>query len=92
MKPPFEKNFCRVFEVPDTFPTDFCFCGGLPTTFLMVDWFNPWPNSLIDSKECNTWEDVVDILLPYIKAKKYIKPGRRYIIITEFDKILMFTG
>lgn len=37
-------NFCRVFELPQKFPTDYCFGGGIPVNFQMVDWFNPVPN------------------------------------------------
>lgn len=37
-------NFCRVFEPPDKFPSDFCFGGGIPVAMAMVDWFNPIPN------------------------------------------------
>ena len=34
-------NFCRVFQLPTKYPEGYCFGGGLPTTFVMVDWFNP---------------------------------------------------
>ncbi len=34
-------NFCRVFELPEQFSNEFCFGGGTPTTFIMVDWFHP---------------------------------------------------
>ena len=34
-------NFCRVFQLPAEYPKGYCFGGGLPTTFVMVDWFNP---------------------------------------------------
>lgn len=36
-------NFCRVFQLPAKYPEGYCFGGGLPTTFVMVDWFNPVP-------------------------------------------------
>jgi hypothetical protein len=34
-------NFCRVFQLPQSYPKGYCFGDGLPTTFVMVDWFNP---------------------------------------------------
>lgn len=34
-------NFMRVFEVPEKFSTEYCFGGGIPTNFQMVDWFHP---------------------------------------------------
>lgn len=37
-------NFCRVFELPTRYPTGYCFNGGKPSSFLMVDWFNPVPD------------------------------------------------
>jgi len=36
-------NFCRVFELPAEFSNGYCFGGGIPTLFKMVDWFNPIP-------------------------------------------------
>lgn len=37
-------NFCRVFELPIKFSNEYCFGGGIPTNFNMVDWFNPVPD------------------------------------------------
>ncbi len=37
-------NFVRVFEIPETLPKEYCFHGGISTSFKMVDWFNPVPN------------------------------------------------
>lgn len=34
-------NFCRIFELPEKFSSEFCFNGGIATNFQMVDWFNP---------------------------------------------------
>ena len=34
-------NFCMVFELPETYPNDFCHGGGHPVNFQMVDWFYP---------------------------------------------------
>ena len=36
-------NFCRIFELPETYPKEYCFGGGHPVSFQMVDWFNPVP-------------------------------------------------
>lgn len=85
-KPPQELNFCRVFELPDSYPEGFCFGGGRPVLMLMVDWFNPWP----DNPELETWEDVVKLLRPFLQKKTYVKPGKRYILITDFGASLVF--
>ena len=34
-------NFCRVFMLPEKYCNDFCFNGGHPTNFQMIDWFCP---------------------------------------------------
>lgn len=85
-KPPYSKNFCRVFELPDSYPEGYCFGGGKPVTMLMVDWFNPWP----DNPELETWEDVAKLLLPFLQKKTYVKPNKRYILITDFGASLVF--
>ena len=85
-KPPYEKNFCRVFELPDRYPEGFCFGVGKPVMMLMVDWFNPWP----DNPDLKTWDDVTKLLLPFLRKKVYVKPGKRYILITDFGASLVF--
>lgn len=99
-------NFCRVFELPERFPSDFCFGGGIPVNFQMVDWFNPVPelgNPAVSKEE---WiEKVGDIeikkidvdkleesLLPFIQKKMYIKPNRKYLIIYNFGASTIFSG
>ena len=85
-KPPYALNFCRVFELPDTYPEGYCFGGGKPVTMLMVDWFNPWP----DYPDLKTWDDVTKLLLPFLQKKVYVKPGKRYVLITDFGTSLVF--
>lgn len=85
-KPPYALNFCRVFELPDRYPEGYCFSGGKPVTMLMVDWFNPWP----DNPKLKTWEDVTKLLLPFLRSKIYVKPNKRYILITDFGASLIF--
>ena len=89
MKPTEETNFCRVFELPVTFPKDFCFKGGIPVTMDMVDWFNPWPNE--NFKLLNTtWPEVAERLRPWLNEKCYVKPGRTYVLITDFGEVMLF--
>lgn len=89
MKPTEMTNFCRVFELPDTFPGGFCFNGGHPVTMMMVDWFNPWPTENFKLKD-TTWDEVVKILRPWLKERCYVKPGKKYLLITDFGESLMF--
>ena len=84
---PWEKNFCRVFELPNNFPEGFLFGGGKPVTFKMIDWFNPIPEEGPDK-----WEDIVPMLKEFLKKKRYIVPGKKYIVITDFDEAFIFHG
>jgi len=57
-------NFCRVFEVPIPLPKDYCFGGGIPTMFKMVDWFYPvidLPQWAISEKKYNELVENGDI-------------------------------
>ena len=90
MKPAMLNNFCRVFELPKIFSEEFCFNGGIPTTFLMVDWFNPWP--VDDNFEMMdiSWEKVKVMIKEMLLQKKYVKIDRIYLVITDFGESFMF--
>lgn len=91
MKPARTQNFCRVFELPNIVPQGFCFHGGLPTTMLMVDWFDPWPTDGPGGElQDSTWDEVVSLLRPFLLEKQYVRPGRRYILITDFGEAMIF--
>lgn len=89
MKPTQETNFCRVFELPTSYPEGFCFGGGKSVMMKMVDWFNPWPMGPLE-KEPETWAEVVEMLRPWLKEKCYVQPDRTYILITDFGESMMF--
>ena len=97
-------NFCRVFELPAKFPSGFCFGGGIPATFLMVDWFNPvadiaspavskevWKEKVgeIESKE-TTLRELSETLVPWLQQKLYIKPGKKYLVVCDFGACFIF--
>ena len=90
MKQTQETNFGRVFELPDSYPHGYCFGGGKPIQMLMVDWFNPWPDSLMVENPPETWAEVVEMLRPWLMQKRYVKPGRRYLLVTDFGECMMF--
>lgn len=56
----------------------------------MVDWFNPWPEDMMVETPPETWAEVVCMLRPWLMQKNYVKPGRRYILVTDFGESLMF--
>lgn len=76
-----ETNFCRVFELPESYPEAYCFGRGTPVPFVMVDWFNPVPDSMQDKD----WEtEVKPSLVNFIVPKVYTKPGRNYLVLTDW--------
>lgn len=83
-------NFCRVFELPERYPTNYCFKGGYPVVFQMIDWFNPIPGICqIDIKEISI-DELQESLIPWLLNKKYIKINREYLVICDFGAVLGF--
>lgn len=83
-------NFCRVYKLPISYPTEFCFGGGVSVEFLMIDWFNPWPEHL--DNRFKDWSEVKVELIDFLQQKKYVEPNREYILITEFGESFIFSG
>ena len=99
-------NFCRVFEIPNKFPSGFCFGGGHPCIFQEVDWFYPiadvaqaaiskeeWIKKVgpIENQPVNI-EELERKLLPFLKEKQYVKPGYKYLILYDFGGSSVFEG
>ncbi len=96
-------NFCRVFEVPDQFPSDFCFGGGHPVNFQMVDWFYPVRDMGTPGVSKEIWvkevgpietktvalNDLVKDLAPFLQQKQYVKAGREYLVICDFGAVFL---
>jgi len=97
-------NFCRVFELPKEFSSDFCFGGGIPTNFNMVDWFNPVPDIGQPAVSKEVWRSEVgeievkeishdelrSFLVPWLRMKNYIKTGKTYLVICDFGASFIF--
>lgn len=82
-------NFCRIFELPDCYPKGCCFGGGHPVTFKMVDWFNPIPSDELENMK--PWQDYIPLLKEFLKDKLYVKPGKQYLLITDFGESMLFS-
>jgi hypothetical protein len=97
-------DFCRVFELPEKFSNEYCFGGGIQTTFLMVDWFCPvgmgqtrvtkefWEKEVgpIEIREIeDKW--LIEELQPFLQKKRYTKPDRKYLVITDFGMTFLFS-
>ena len=85
-------NFCRVFELPLDYPKGFCFGGGKPVTFQMVDWFQPIPIEDISENNVKVWSEYIPLLKDFLKDKNYVKPGRQYLLITDFGESFIFNS
>ncbi len=84
-------NFVRIFRLPNKFPSDYCFSGGHPTMFVLVDWFNPFGQE-------DFWEDKtkefdgndieylkhIEEFKDFIKAKKYFNSNFTFMALTDY--------
>ncbi len=97
-------NFCRVFKLPDSFPSEFCFGGGVPVNFQMVDWFNPIPELSIPTVNKTYWlkfigeietkeidlDELEKTLIPFLQKKVYVKQNKDYLILYKFGASTIF--
>ena len=97
-------NFCRVFEVPEILSTEYCFGGGVPVLFKMVDWFYPIPDVGQAAVSKEVWEKEVGQIVPvevdleelektlisFLREKRYANPGRTYLVLYEFGGSSVF--
>ena len=99
-------NFCRVFELPSSYPKGFCFDGGIPVTMTMVDWFNPvqglpqpgvtkkvWEKEVgpIEEQEVDG-DELSEKLIAFLRGKNYIKPDATYLVLCTFGLAVKFKG
>ena len=98
-------NFCRVFELPEKYTGEYCFGGGNPVMFLMVDWFYPvtgidqpavskkvWRKKVGEIKvEEIDIDELSEKLVPWLCEKEYVKPGREYLVLCDFGAAIRFT-
>lgn len=97
-------NFCRVFELPEDYPAGYCFSGGHPVVFQMIDWFNPVPGigqpavskevwrkevGEIEIKEI-THDELYESLVPWLLEKHYVKLSREYLVLCDFGAAIRF--
>ena len=93
-------NFCRVFKLPSVFPAGYCFGGGPPTNFQMIDWFNPIPafdddfnTTLPKTLDSVELEASRDMLKEFIRGKNYFNPVETFLVITDYgDTFLVGKG
>jgi hypothetical protein len=85
-----DKNFIRIFEIPDKISSAFCFSGGIPVTFLMVDWFYPIPQDDFETglKDWNYYKLQLEM---FLSEKSYIKQSKKYLCLTDFGESFIFS-
>lgn len=97
-------NFCRVFELPDKLKSEYCFGGGIPTNFQMVDWFCPIlgldrytvPKEQYVELGYEVKEIEVDhfteaeAIVEFLKQKNYVKEDKTYLVLTTFGMSFSF--
>jgi len=79
-----ENNFVRIFRLPETLPSDYCFNGGHAVTFLLVDWFSLDPGLLIKTEEGRR-----NTIREFIKWKAYYNPNSKFLAITDYEEAFL---
>lgn len=85
-------NFCRVFEMSDSYPSGYYFYGGISVEFKMVDSFNPIPPEHFKDNEIKEWIDYVPMIKEFLLRKNYVKSNKKYLVLTDFDESFVFKG
>lgn len=87
-------NFTRIFRIPNEFPSDFCFGGGHPVNFQLVDWFNPIPQEeLWSGKVKNLTEEELakhrEAIREFIKVKNYYDPEFKLLAMSDYGDVFL---
>ena len=82
-------NFMRIFRIPNQFPSDFCFGGGHPVNFQIVDWFNPIPQEELLSGKAKTLEKYRRGIREFIKVKNYYDPAFKFLALSDYDDVFL---
>ena len=57
----------------------------------MVDWFQPIPVMDVETGNIKAWSEYVPLLKDFLKEKIYLKSGKRYLLLTDFQESFMFS-
>ena len=82
-----DNNFIRIFRLPQSMPSDFCFGGGHKVEFQLVDWFNPVcdPEEPLPAMlEGHNLEELRGAIKAFIKPKIYFNPAFTFLAITDY--------
>ena len=91
--------------LPENFSNDYCFGGGHPTNFQMVDWmYDPQIGRATISRERfieeygdkrimeteKSLQEFKDELIPFLQGKNYMLKGRKYLFLHDCGASLIF--
>jgi len=85
-----KNNFLMVFKLPKEYPNEFCFGGGIPVEFTIVDWFCPIPNDenralfIPMTMDNNDTDDFIESMQEFIATKNYHDRKSDYLVICNF--------
>ena len=89
-------NFLRVFCLPDKLPSDYCFGGGHPSIFTVIDWFNAIPpqslwekDEIVYEEDGREYQELRRELCDFIKGKKYYNTLKTFMILTDYGDIFL---
>ena len=83
-------DFCRVFRLPSNYPRGYCFGGGKPVEFQLVDWFNPfggtWNSTEVKEVSDEEYRKHVNKLKEFILSKEYVMqfPKHKFLVLTDY--------
>lgn len=85
-------NFIRIFRLPKEFPSGYCFDGGHPACFQLVDWFNPfdstkfWEVAALEFEENDAaYIEHINGIKEFIAEKEYAKTNNDvFLAITDY--------
>lgn len=69
--PTINDTLVRVYRLPEKLTNGFAFGGGVPITFINVDWFNGHDALTRDELE------------KYIRGKVYCKSGGKFLVLSD---------
>ena len=84
-----DNNFCRIFMLPREFSSEYCFGGGIPTNFQMVNWLNPLPMIGEPLPRTVTYDDL-NRVTAWMQKQEFLKPGRTFLVLFEFGAAITF--
>lgn len=87
-------NLMRIFRIPKEFPSGFCFGGGHPVNFQIVDRFNPIPQEELWSGKTKTLngkelEEYRGAIREFIKVKNYYNPEFKFLALSNYGDVFL---